>query len=139
MQLEIVERLKAAAPEAFRGQPVVAAYLFGSQATGRVHAGSDIDVAVLIREKADSLDAMLRLPGRLADSSGLSRIEVLVLNEAGLSIQGRVVTEGVLFYSSDEPIRIRFEGVTRKLNQDFEIHAGDMRRAYFRNIAAGKA
>jgi len=36
-----------------RAQPdIIAAYLFGSQATGRVHPGSDVDIAVLLDEDA---------------------------------------------------------------------------------------
>jgi len=50
--------------EYLAAQPdVIAAYLFGSQATGRARAGSDVDVAVLLDEE----DSVARFERRLRE------------------------------------------------------------------------
>src|SRR5919106_662417 len=46
----VFRRLREAASQAFEGEPVIFAYLFGSQATGKTHARSDVDVAVYVED-----------------------------------------------------------------------------------------
>ncbi len=40
-------------------KPIVAAYVFGSCATGRDRPGSDIDIALMIRGSIDALERVL--------------------------------------------------------------------------------
>lgn len=138
--MTVLDSLRDAAPAAFAGEPVAFAYLFGSHATGRARPDSDIDVAVVLSDSgADPLEASLRLPSKLERASGLTRIEVVVLDGAPLPVKGRAVTEGRLIFSADEPARVRFEGATQREFFDFEIHAAAMRRDYLRNVAEGRA
>lgn len=84
-------------------QPVVFAYLFGSQATGRARHDSDVDVAVYLDESVPPdrhLDLSIGLAGALQRTSGLGPIEALdVLNEAPLRLRGRVPREGRPIFS----------------------------------------
>src|SRR5206468_4548770 len=85
---------------------VVALYLFGSAADGRMHRESDVDVGVLLdhavyttaRDRFEARLALIseltaRLPGRQAD--------VVVLNEAPPGLAQRIVTARPPVYCSD--------------------------------------
>ncbi|MBI3328753.1 MAG: nucleotidyltransferase domain-containing protein, partial [Nitrospinae bacterium] len=83
----------------FLQHPAPLAFLFGSQAAGRTHAESDVDVAVLLNE---SLTADERFAARLTLIGELSRIfrtdnvDVVILNEAPPLLAYEVLRGGVL-------------------------------------------
>lgn len=133
------ERLRAAS-EVFEREPVLFAYLFGSVATGRARADSDVDVAVYLDPATppeEYLNLSLRLAAALSDASDVGRIEVLVLNDAPLDIQGHAVTERTILYSRDEPTRIEYESLTLRQYWDWRIHADALDRELIRKIAEG--
>jgi len=75
---------------------VVAAYLFGSRAADRSRSGSDVDVALLMREGFDFLahyDHVLRVMAELEDRLG-TRVDVVYLNRAEPVLQREVRTKG---------------------------------------------
>lgn len=86
------------------------AYLFGSQATGRTHARSDVDVAVWIREPYDASerDPLLELLAALKAALGREDVDVLILNEAPVWIAARAL-QGTLLVERDEGLRVREE------------------------------
>lgn len=78
---------------------VVSAYLFGSHAEGRVHRGSDVDVAVLLdRSMAETerarFDVRLRLAAALGAALHRNDIDVVVLNDAPPTLARAIVTKG---------------------------------------------
>lgn len=78
---------------------VASAYLFGSQARGRAHRESDVDVGVLLRwdlhpARRDRFEARLRLIGVLGPALGGREIDVVVLNDAPPPLASRIVKEG---------------------------------------------
>lgn len=98
----------------FGSYPVIAAYLFGSQASGATTPLSDIDIAVLLEPDTPS-------PGRLQAEliSDLmlvlrrSDIDVVVLNTAPPLLKARAIS-GRLLYCRDELARVRFEVAARR-------------------------
>jgi uncharacterized protein len=129
MDEDLVRRLREAAAQAFGGEPVVFAYLFGSHASGGTHP-SNVDIAVYVEDSippSSYFDLRLRLPTALS-SAGVGEVNVVVLNEAPLPIRGRAVRDGIVIYSRDEPIRIRHHGRTLKEFFDFQIHFGPQSR-----------
>lgn len=141
--MDIHARLRDVAPDVFDDAPVLFAYLYGSHATGRARPGSDVDVAVFVDDDlpaADRFDLSLQLPGRLEERARVGPIEaLLVLNDARITLAGRVLEDRKVIYSRDEPARIRFESRTFRQYHDFEVHAAPMRRARLRAIAEGRA
>ncbi len=117
------------------GLDLVAAYVFGSQATGRARADSDIDVAVLsggdARDRHEIADAVAR---RLVD---LGEVDVVVLEDASLRLAGRILTEGRLVVDRDPPTRVLYEATTRTRYFDFEPFAAAIDRAYLARFARG--
>ena len=127
----ILAKLKGASA-VFDDANVVAAYLFGSWARGEARTDSDVDVAVFIRpedvEKTREWPPLdIVLEGKLYDATGLP-VEVRVLNGAPLAFVGRVFEEGILFYSSDEELRIELEVPLRSQYLDFKPRLEKLRR-----------
>jgi len=101
-----------------RRQPdIIAAYLFGSQASGRVHPGSDVDIAMLLD------DALLPpqkgwggpLLGRRLDLiAAVERyadceVDVIILNNAPPLLCFEVLRKGRLLWDGNRGARVEFE------------------------------
>lgn len=97
---------------------VVVAYLFGSRAAGTHADASDADVAVLLNGSLGLLDQEA-LADSLARVLGVPGVDLIVLDTASLELQGRVVQEGRVLFSADEPRRVAFEVATRSRYFDF--------------------
>ena len=95
-----------------RHPEVLVAYLFGSRARGTDRRGSDVDVAVLLREDddaradAEALDRRLALIADLSAATGTDGVDVVVLNEAPVALAYRVLRDGRLLVSRDDRARI---------------------------------
>lgn len=96
---------------------VTAVYLFGSQATGKATADSDIDLAVLVKERTE-YDYRLRV---MSDLEALlkAKLDVLVLNQCGILMQRQVLKHGIVLHEGDRSGRIAFEIRSRKMYFDF--------------------
>lgn len=123
---DVVDRLRAAAPRVFADAPVAFAYLFGSHATGRATDRSDVDVAVRLdtppRPDQDVLGLRFGLADALERAASVGPVEVVVLDEAPLSLRGRVQEQHVLLYCGDPARRVRYESLTARRYHDFKIH-----------------
>lgn len=120
--------------DTLRRARVVAAYLFGSRVTGRPRPDSDLDVAVLAGREVGLLEREV-LADRLARALGVPDVDLLVLEEAPLELQGRVVQEGELVFSADEPKRVAFEVLTRSRYFDYLPTLRAHTRRYLRQVA----
>ncbi len=132
----VVERLRAVLPAILRPRPVVAAYLYGSFADGRVLPDSDIDIA-LVLAPGSNLTAYERMlleldvAAEIDDCDFDRTVDVRIINDAPLVAQGTVLTDGICVYSGDDALREEYEVLTRKLYFDFLPTLQMMRRAYF--------
>lgn len=79
-------------------EEIAAAYLFGSEAAGNVHPGSDVDVAFLFqRDKIPSTDELLQIQDELT-SLFEKETDVVVLNDASPIIRMQVLRKGKKVY-----------------------------------------
>ncbi len=90
---------------------IIAAYLFGSTATGRTHRQSDIDIGILLKTRYKQSPLY---SSRLARS--ISKIlpsknepDVRVLNNASPRFLFQVIKNGKLIISKNEKKRVQFE------------------------------
>jgi predicted nucleotidyltransferase len=92
------------------GEPLIAAYLYGSRARGEAREGSDVDLGLLYRRQPEPTleSAPRRLEDELEQDLGLP-VEVLVLNDAPADLVRRVLRDGVLLLDHDRAARLRFE------------------------------
>lgn len=122
-------------PLAERG--VVAVWLWGSRARGDARPDSDVDLAVLFGEEVPASD---RLDRTLALETALEPMlddldSILVLNDAGLPVTHRVLTEGHLVAVLDDTARVRWEAPMRSLAMEFVEWAARERRTALRALA----
>jgi predicted nucleotidyltransferase len=138
---ELLERLRIAAPGVLGDEPVLVAYLFGSHARGEASALSDIDVALLAPDvpPEDRLDLRIRVMGGLSTAAGIpdSDLDVIVLDESPLTLTGRVIRDGIVIYSVDEPARFEYESRTFREFVDFSFLADQIDLEMLRQIADG--
>jgi len=95
--------------------PPVCAWLFGSVARGDDHAGSDVDVAVLFRERLPAtLDGCgFAIAGRL--EAALQRpVDLIVINGKPADLVHRVLRDGRLLLDDEPSARVRFEVTARR-------------------------
>lgn len=110
---------------------IIAVYLFGSR-TGDDHTQkSDVDIAVLLKNKMvqfDLLDFIISLERELE-----LPVDAVILNRAGEILKYQVRLHGVLLYESDALLRKEFEVRSRKYFDDFQyIH-----KRYTRDVLYG--
>ena len=102
---------------------VCLAALYGSQARGQAGPLSDIDVAVLLEQPCDParyFDLRLELIGRLMSALHTNEVDVLILNQAPLALQYRVVRDGVVLYARHHEHLIAFVSQTVSRYLDFK-------------------
>jgi len=120
--------------QAMAGAAVRFAYLFGSRARGTATEHSDADVAIMPSTDL-SLRERARLATQLAEALGVADVDLLSLDRARLELRGRVVQEGRLIYSSDEPARVAFEVRTRSAYFDYLPTLRELQGAYLTHVA----
>lgn len=112
------------------------AYLFGSRATGGARPDSDADIGTVVDEPLDLL-AEAQLADRLAQALEVPSVDIVDLGRAPLRLKGRVLSEGQLLYSTDEPARVAFEVRTRSEYFDFLPTQRAHRDGFLNRVANG--
>src|SRR5437763_11669051 len=101
----VIDPYLPALREVFVGHGVVLAYLFGSQAEGTARPSSDIDFAVLLppgTPREQFFDTRLSLINAVMDVLHTSKVDLVVLNEAGPLLMHQVVKYGRVLY--EDPV-----------------------------------
>ena len=97
--------------------PVVAAYLFGSHATGKVWPESDVDVALLFgkAEVSNQREIIGRLVKNLCQTLGEVEVDVVNLDGVPTHFAYEILRTGKLAFCANPHERIRFEmGICEK-------------------------
>ena len=102
---------------------ILAAYLFGSRATGQARPESDWDVALLL--KPGSEPEFDYLGFKVALEKALHHdVDLIILNNAGAPIKHQVRRDGNVVFDRDPRKRTEWEMLSRKMYQDFlHLHA----------------
>jgi len=102
-------------------------YLFGSKARGRDSLLSDIDLAVLLEDnkKINLKKLVLDLIFEFSYAFNSDKIDLLILNNAGLNIQYTIVSEGKILYQLNEDVRCNYETRAIKLYFDFQKYENE--------------
>ena len=93
---------------------LVCGALFGSQATGKTHAQSDIDIG-FIAERRLGLREIAELQEELMTKTGYGNIELVDLKNAPPLLLKKVAEVGVLLYEQEADLFNRFKVYSIKL------------------------
>lgn len=91
---------------------IVALYLFGSQASGRVGPMSDIDFAVLFDENLSDKERFKKRLYYMAELSkilGKDEVEVIDLKEASVFFRFEAIKQKYVIFSRSDKVRKAFE------------------------------
>jgi len=91
---------------------VQAGYLFGSIVSGRTRPDSDVDIAVLVADRAirrDSFQYRLNMITDLMDLLKREDVDLVLLNQAPPLLAHRVLSKGQLFFERSAAARVRFQ------------------------------
>lgn len=108
----LVERLEAFFKE--KDLPgVVGVYLFGSQAGGRVHRDSDVDVGVLVDRVVlptarARFELKVRLASQLIDIAGDKPVDVVILNDAPPELARHIAVSGQRLFATSAELNHAF-------------------------------
>ena len=85
---------------------VASVYLYGSTARGRMHAESDIDVAVLLDRasfpsRQQRAEERVRLTAELIHVLGKNDVDLVILNDVPPGLGRHAITEGIRVYVAD--------------------------------------
>lgn len=133
IESRIVARLK-------RDRRVVAAYLFGSRAKGKARAGSDIDIALLLksrRRESYSAEA-LRITCDVMKEAGADRIDILILNTATPIARHQVYRHGRQIFCRDQRLAMRFKDRSIAEYLDFLPFRRRGEEALIRGLSGGR-
>jgi len=125
----------------FKKLGILCIYLFGSQAQGKTHPLSDVDIGVVFEDPQKYKDKTLDVYSKLYDiitdvlpKSYLRRrfklreheFDLVFLQFAPLSFQFSVIKDGKVLYEKDRKKRLDYEEYVMKRNCDLE---------YLRNLS----
>ena len=108
---------------------IACVYLFGSQARQQTKPVSDVDVAVLYKNKVPDGFGRLGIPlaGEL-EKITKKPVDVIVLNNANVDLIHKVLRDGIIVFESDPAIRIQFEVNSRNAYFDLKPYLDEYRR-----------
>ena len=136
---DTIFQLQKGIPRILAGYPVMLAYLYGSVVDGDVHPASDVDIALVIDPDRnfsayERMQIEFDIAAEVERRCGVKEADVRSLNMAPLTVQGKVITEGILLFSSDDEFRVQYEVHIRKLYFDFLPVMEMMRTAFFDQV-----
>ncbi|MGQ9626376.1 MAG: type VII toxin-antitoxin system MntA family adenylyltransferase antitoxin [Anaerolineae bacterium] len=123
-------------------EEVILAYLYGSYATGRVWAESDLDIAVLFDSRFSPLEQFqltLRYMAEIDELIGGGvEIDVRELNPAPLEFRIQVIKPGRCLYARSERERVDFETRTIIEYLDFKPALDEYYHHLIKRIKEGR-
>jgi predicted nucleotidyltransferase len=91
---------------------IAAIYVFGSIATGKDRTGSDIDIAIMVR---DSIGEMERVQLETSLSNLLKRdVDLIIFGDVAPLLQHQILKYGHLVFEGDPKERVRQEVAARR-------------------------
>jgi len=105
---------------------IIFAYIFGGLATGKQRPLSDIDIAVYLDSCDDKAEVKLDIIGRLSDTLKTDEIDLVILNDAPISLVGRILKKKRLIVDREPFLRHRFESLALREFFDFSRSEQDI-------------
>ncbi len=101
---------------------VLFAYLFGSLAKGNITPLSDVDISVYLSEKSGHTHRKMDILGALADILNTDEIDLVLLNNAPLTLRIKILENKKLIVDKAPFFRHKYESLTIREYFDFSTH-----------------
>ncbi len=139
-KIEVTEQVKRDVRQALALYHVQFAYLFGSAVGGRLHAESDVDVAVYFSKNIPPgrrFKERLALHGALAKALEVPEeaIDLAVLNDADTLLKFVAISEGVVLHERNHGRRVEFELEVMRQRDDERFYRLLSRRIFLQRLA----
>jgi predicted nucleotidyltransferase len=116
---------------------IQAVYLFGSTSTGRIHAESDLDLAVVLRPNAQTF-SKLDILAALAQA-GFCNVDLVTLDTDDIVLKHEAVRQNRLIYQSNDFDRGAYFSKIIRQFCDFRPFLDVQQRAYKQRMLNGQA
>lgn len=116
---DILSRIEKLGSVFDKDSRIVFAYLFGGLAKGTQKPLSDVDIAVFLTSAMTGGDAKADLSGLLSDVLGTDEFDLVVLNNAPLSLVGRIL--GARRVITDKQPHLRHVFESRIMREFFDF------------------
>lgn len=138
-QGDLLRRLQVEMPGILANRPVMIAYLYGSVVDEKTLPSSDVDVGLVLDPDSflsayERMQLEFNIAAEIEHHCDVREADVRSIDIAPLTVQGSVVSEGILLYSRDEEFRVQYEVHTRKMYFDFIPVIEMMRTAFFEQL-----
>ena len=100
---------------------IIFAYLFGSYAKEKQTHLSDIDVAVYMKDDTQAFDNKLGILSDLTRLLETDNIDLVVLNDAPISLLTNILANKTILIDQDPPVRHAFESLKMRMGFDFSV------------------
>ena len=115
---------------------IVAAYLFGTVASGKAHKFSDVDVALLLADGVKwerRWEIILEAMGK-AETAFRRRADMVVINEVSLFFAFQILKNGRVVFERDKAARCRFEMRARSEYYDYQPYLKYQQTEFLRRL-----
>ena len=123
---DISEKLALLEPLFSRDQRVVFAYIFGGLASGEQRPLSDVDIAVYLDGCVDKAEVKLDIIGAVSDVLKTDEIDLVILNDASISLVGKILRNKRLIADKQPFLRHAFESLALREFFDFSRKEQDI-------------
>lgn len=116
---------------------VVALFIFGSGAKGKLKPLSDLDFGILLSMKLDKkgrFEKQLELIGTFNETFKTDEIDLVLMNDAPTRFSYNILRDGKLLFCRDRTKLVDFVERTVKLYLDFKFFRDDFDRAYLKGV-----
>jgi len=130
---DVISNLKSKLTPVFsQDSKIISVYVFGSSIQGLTHPKSDIDLAILVSfDKKFSLDDLLNLEVKITLALKTENYDLVVLNNAPLTLKFRIISQGIIIYNANDKLRCDFEEKVMQEYYDFLPRLKEFNSEYF--------
>ncbi len=129
---DILDRIKNAAAYLEQRKDVIFACLFGGLAKGDAKPLSDVDIAVYLDEHVDRIQAKLDILEDLIDILNTDEIDLIILNQASLSLNMNVLRNNRLLVDKQPFARHAHHSLIMRKYFDYSrLEAAILKRRFY--------
>lgn len=137
--MQLTKKQMADITEILKRHPIKAAYLFGSQSTGKTGPLSDVDIGVLLKGRPSQISRAKILTDVFIDLARMLHtdlIDLIDLEDAPVLLCYNITMKGRLLFTNDQADTNRFVFHALQQFEDFRFHLDTQQRLIKQRLLA---